>query len=154
MAQKFSQMSRYWSALLSKKIPSAKSRAAVGWVVLCLALTSCGPGFKAATNFSSLSSSSDAYSGGTGVITVAWQANREKNVNSTGGGYRVYYTQVAGFKPSLPFKTIPYVSGTSAPVSTTLNGLIPGTYHLYVVGFSTTNASGSAPSIEATAVVH
>lgn len=90
-----------------------------------------------------------------GGVTVNWTANKEKAVNSSGGGYKVYYSQTSGFNiNTASFVNVPYVSGASAPTSTTIPGLLPGTWYIKIVAFSAINGgSQSAVSGEASVVV-
>ncbi len=111
----------------------------------------CGPGFTA-LNSSSLSSV-ESYAGGSGSISINWAANREAAVNTTGGGYRVYYTQNSSLTSSAPAKDVPFSSGTTAPTTTTLSGLVSGTYNIYVVAYSAMKSAGSAASPAATVTV-
>jgi hypothetical protein len=91
-------------------------------------------------------------------VNVSWAANRETAVNSTGGGYRVYYYQTSGQSLSCAsFVQVPFVSGPTAPLSTSLS-LPSGTWYVRVVGYSALNAPGnvgasSAPSSEVTVAV-
>lgn len=79
-------------------------------------------------------------------IQVSWDANPETAVNSTGGGYLVYYSSNSGFDPGDGGVTeidVPYVSGASAPTSI----VVPfdsGTYYLRIAAYSTVNPPGSA----------
>jgi hypothetical protein len=70
-------------------------------------------------------------------VAVSWNANRERAVNSAGGGYRVYYGKIPGFSISGAASVeVPYVSGATAPTGTSINGLAPGTYYFKVVAYS------------------
>ncbi len=101
--------------------------------------------------------------GGSGTprdVQVFWAANREKAVNSPGGGYRVYYSTTPGFDlAAARVVDVPYVAGPRAPTSATIAGLSPGTYYLRVVAYSALNPPGgsggstSAPSIEISVTV-
>ncbi len=91
-----------------------------------------------------------------GKVTVTWDANRESAVNSTGGGYRVYYSTSFGFNPGDAGVTeinVPYVSGNAAPTSTDIS-LPPGTYCFKVAAYSALTPPGgvggsvSEPSAE------
>lgn len=88
----------------------------------------------------------------TGSLTaqISWTANRETAVNTTGGGYKVYYSRQSGFSlASAQVVNVPYVSGTSAPTSTTLTSLASGTYYIKVVAYSTLAGNQvSAPSAQ------
>lgn len=77
-------------------------------------------------------------------VTVSWSANREKAVNTTGGGYVVTYSQnpSAGYSEADKV-TVPYVSGPTAPVSTTIN-IPPGTYYIKVYAYSALNPPNSS----------
>lgn len=63
-------------------------------------------------------------------VTVSWDANAESAVNTTGGGYILYYSQTSGFDVSTAQSTnVPYVSGSTAPTTVTLM-LSTGTWYL------------------------
>ena len=63
-------------------------------------------------------------------VTVSWDANAESAVNTTGGGYILYYSQTNGFDvSSAQSTTIPYASGSTAPTTVTLT-LPTGTWYL------------------------
>ncbi len=81
-------------------------------------------------------------------VQVSWAANREAAVNRPGGGYKVYYSQSPGFDiATASVKDVPYSSGATAPVSTTI--ILPiGTHYIKVVAYSVLNADGSSPSAE------
>ena len=87
-----------------------------------------------------------------GSITVSWNASHAKGVNAAGGGYRVYYSTTGTLTTSTPVKSIPFVSGALAPITTKLTGLSKGTYWLFVVAYSANNLAGSAAT-RATVVV-
>ena len=80
--------------------------------------------------------------------TVSWNANREKAVNSSGGGYRVYYSQVQGFDISnAAFVDVPWVSGQT-PTTADIT-LTSGTWFIKVTAYSALNGgSNSKPSEE------
>jgi hypothetical protein len=82
-------------------------------------------------------------------LNISWTANREKAVNSAGGGYKVYYSLISGF--SLNQGTmidIPYVSGPLAPTTATISNLTihSATYYIRVHGYSSmlTPAGGAS----------
>lgn len=79
-------------------------------------------------------------------VLVTWDANKEIDVNTIGGGYRVYYS--TGPTRSLTntgMVDVPYVSGPLAPTSATL--VLPsGQYAIQVVAYSARNPEGSAAS--------
>lgn len=84
----------------------------------------------------------------TGTVQVSWSANREAAVNRAGGGYKVYYSTTPGFDiATASVVDVPYASGATAPISTTLT-LASGTYYVKVVAYSVLNAAGSQPSTE------
>ena len=54
-------------------------------------------------------------------VTVSWNPNSDAVVNTTGGGYTLYYSQQSGFDiTTASVLDVPYVSGTTAPVSAKL----------------------------------
>ena len=84
-------------------------------------------------------------------ITVSWQPNKETLVNTSGGGYKVYYCQRSGFNltdTDVYVQDVPYISDTQAPTSTTLQ-LSSGQWYIKLVAyFSSYGGSFSTPSIE------
>ncbi len=77
--------------------------------------------------------------------TVSWTANREKAVNSLGGGYRVYYGQTSGFSiATAQFINVPYVSGGVAPTSVAIKNFFPGKYYFKIVAYSTLGTSSAS----------
>lgn len=90
------------------------------------------------------------------TVQVSWTENRESAVNTTGGGYRVYFSQTSGFTPGDAGVTVqdaPFVSGPAAPTSTSVS-LASGTYFFRVAAFSAV-AGGreSTPSAETSVIV-
>jgi hypothetical protein len=79
---------------------------------------------------------------GTKSVTVSWDANRERAVNSVGGGYRVYFSRNGVFDAITPFVTAAFTTGTT-PTAAALTGLASGTYTIRVVAFSAANPAGS-----------
>lgn len=80
----------------------------------------------------------------TSDVLVSWNVNKETAVNTTGGGYNVYYSQTSGFNAGdsgVTVVDVPYVSGPSAPTSTTIQ-LTTGTYYIRVAGYSVLNRPG------------
>ena len=74
----------------------------------------------------------------TTLFRITWQANREKAVNSNGGGYRVYYNQTGTFAYGDSYFEIPYSSGLSAPTQYDFernSGQI-GTWYVWIVAYS------------------
>ena len=81
------------------------------------------------------------------LVTLTWNANHETGVNSIGGGYIV---SISG--PSAPAPiNVPYVSGLTAPTSTTVS-LYTGSYTATVTAYASLDSAGgttgasSAPS--------
>ncbi|MEJ2060686.1 MAG: hypothetical protein P8Y64_09405 [Gammaproteobacteria bacterium] len=118
--------------------------------LLTLLLSACGGG-----GGGSSSSSTYNFNSSSNVL-VSWTASHESAVNTTGGGYIVYYSQTAGFSPGgsgVQSVNVPYVSGTLAPTSTTIN-LAGGTWYFQVEAYSALNPPGgssgsqSSPSAE------
>lgn len=67
-------------------------------------------------------------------VTLSWNQNRESGVNKAGGGYAVSIT-------GQPTITVPYVSGRSAPTTTTVV-LNTGTYTVTVRAYAALDAQG------------
>jgi hypothetical protein len=84
-------------------------------------------------------------------VALSWTANRESGVNKAGGGYEVTIT-------GRPAIDVPYVSGTSAPTTTTVS-LPSGNYTVTVRAYAALDAQGtntktlSAPSQPVTVTV-
>lgn len=88
--------------------------------------------------------SSGPSGGPTYNIQVSWRANHESAVNTTGGGYRVYYAQTPSVNTATAtFLNVPYVSGAHAPTSARLTNLQAGKYYFRVVAFSALNPRSS-----------
>jgi hypothetical protein len=88
------------------------------------------------------------------TVVVSWDANHETAVNSTGGGYTVYYSTSSGFNigdGGVTSIDVPYVSGPTAPISTTVD-LLSGTYYFRVQGYSTLTPAGPGGSTPAAQV--
>jgi hypothetical protein len=84
------------------------------------------------------------YLGPAPSVQVSWTANREKAVNKTGGGYRVFYSRTSGFDTSTAsYYDVPYVSGPTAPVSRVFTNLLVGSTYFKVSAYSNLNAPGS-----------
>ncbi|WP_246028226.1 hypothetical protein [Leptospira fletcheri] len=104
------------------------------------------------------SSGSKIGSIGTGAprnVLVNWQANREKSVNSTGGGYKACY----GINPSYQAatavcSTVPYASGATAPTSATLSIPSGSQVYIYVLGYSSLNPNGTPAATPTTVQVN
>jgi hypothetical protein len=81
------------------------------------------------------------------TVQVTWTANRETAVNSTGGGYKVYFGRTANFDiAGASFVDVPFVApGPLAPTTATLT-LSSGTNYIKIVAYSALNPAGSAPS--------
>jgi hypothetical protein len=103
--------------------------------ILIVGLSSCGPKLQTTASDPNFVRSN---------VNVTWTANKEKAVNSAGGGYVVAYSQNPSASYSEAEKlTVPYVSGPSAPVSATIN-IPPGTYYIKIYAYSTLNPPGSS----------
>jgi hypothetical protein len=118
-----------------------RSRSQLTIILLSFALSGCGKGFVTTPALSSLLK--DSYGGGSGNVSLSWNANREKAVNTTGGGYRVYYGQSPSVTGSTPYVEVSFVSGSLSPTTTRLTGLVSGTYYVHVRAFSALNPTGS-----------
>ena len=71
---------------------------------------------------------------GPAAVTIAWNASRESSVNRPGGGYEVAISGMDAID-------VPYVSGPSAPTSTTLT-LQSGSYSVTVRAYGALDAQG------------
>jgi hypothetical protein len=70
-------------------------------------------------------------------VTVSWNANHEKWVNQSGGGYRLYYARSPGVDTINGTSVdVPYTSGLNTPTWTILQNLSEGTYYFRIVAYS------------------
>jgi len=84
-------------------------------------------------------------------VQVSWNASRETAVNTTGGGYRVYYATTAGLAltdPAVTMVDVPYVSGTTTPLTTTLSVLSGRVHYFRVTAYSAMNRIGQSGGTE------
>ena len=79
-------------------------------------------------------SEADSVPVGPAATTISWNASREASVNRPGGGYEV---AISGMAPI----DVPYISGASAPTSTTLT-LQSGSYAIMVRAYGALDAQG------------
>jgi hypothetical protein len=80
------------------------------------------------------------------TVVLHWTANREAAVNTTGGGYKVYYSQAAGFSiPVADVLDVPYASGSAAPTTASVT-LSPGVYYFRVAAYSALNSLSNGSS--------
>lgn len=91
---------------------------------------------------------------GANQIDLSWDPNRERAVNSVGGGYRVYY----GVSTPLDTSTassldVPYVSGNQAPTTTVLPGVVKGTYYFIIEAYSPVGGETISPQSDEVSVV-
>jgi len=88
------------------------------------------------------------------TILVSWSPNRESAVNTTGGGYKVYYSKTDATVSVVTSSVVnvPFVSGTLSPTTAQLTGLTAGTYFVKVVAFSSRNTAGSVSAISSLVV--
>ena len=85
------------------------------------------------------------YAGPAPLVEIAWSANHEQAVNSTGGGYRIYYRKTTGVNVTTDsFIDVPYVSGGLAPTTKILSDLLKGTTFFKVLAYSSLNAPGTS----------
>lgn len=87
-------------------------------------------------------------------IQVSWSANREAAVNTSGGGYRVYYATTAGLAltdPAVTMVDVPYTSGPLAPLSTTLSVESGHLYFFRITAYSALNRIGQSGGTESLA---
>lgn len=84
----------------------------------------------------------------TATVMVSWAPNREADVNTAGGGYKVYYSQTPDFDvANANVVNVPYVSGPTAPTNAMLT-LSSGDNFIKVVAYSALNPNGSQPSAQ------
>lgn len=98
-------------------------------VLFSLLLTACGGGGGSGTPAPAQTPTSH-------LVDINWAANREAAVNRAGGGYTV---AVSGQTPI----NVPYVSGASSPVTTSLT-LLSGEYSVTVTAYSLLNPPSGA----------
>lgn len=107
----------------------------IGWLVVSVFLVSCGGG------------GGGGNSGAGREVEIAWDANRDSAVNAPGGGYRVYYSTVAGFR--LADAAVIDVPHTAAGTPTrVVVALAEGQHYIKIVAYSALNPAGSEPSAE------
>ena len=90
---------------------------------------------------------------GGSAITVSWDANRETAVNTSGGGYVVYFSKSTGFNPgdaNVCSQDVPYVSGATTPTSTIIDPP-SGWWYVRVAAISQLNAPGTTGGSESAA---
>lgn len=79
------------------------------------------------------------------TINISWTANKEADVNSSGGGYKIYYSKTSSFKitdSGVSVIDVPYTS-----TSTTTPVLSKGTWYFRVVAYSAVDGTTlSCPS--------
>ena len=103
--------------------------------ILFLAVSSCGPKLQTTASDPNFVRSN---------VNVSWTANKEKAVNTTGGGYVIAYSQNPDASYSQADKVnVPYVSGPTAPVAATIN-IPPGTFYIKIYAYSLLNPPGSS----------
>ena len=71
-------------------------------------------------------------------VTISWNPNRETAVNTTGGGYKVYYSSTSGFNitdTGVSVIDVPFVAPPRAPTSVNID-LLSGRYYFRVVAYS------------------
>lgn len=74
---------------------------------------------------------------------VTWEANRESSVNSSGGGYKVYYSTQTGFNPLTDGSVInvPYTGDALTPNMALISDVPAGTYYVRVMAYSNLGTS-------------
>jgi hypothetical protein len=79
------------------------------------------------------------------TVKLTWNANKEKSVNSRGGGYKIYYSQIKDneLQNSL-FVVVPYVSGSLAPTTAKISNLNKGKYYFVVQAYSALNSGSTS----------
>jgi hypothetical protein len=79
------------------------------------------------------------------TVNISWAASHEKALNTVGGGYKIYYSQTSGANlATTSFINVPYVSGGTAPTTTSISVAQWGTWYVRVVGYSALNAPGQS----------
>lgn len=77
-------------------------------------------------------------------LDLSWSANKEKSVNSVGGGYKVHYDLISEGQENM--LNLPYVSGANPPLHAILPNLSTGLWYIYVNGYSSMNSDGTTTS--------
>ena len=94
-------------------------------------------------------------------VTISWNANRETAVNTTGGGYKVYYSTTPGFDitdAGVTVIDVPFVAPPRTPTSVSVD-LLSGRYYFRVVAYSAlispwgSGGSTSTPSAQISVLV-
>ena len=90
------------------------------------------------------------------TVNVSWNVNRETAVNTTGGGYKVYYSTSSGFDitdTGVSVVDVPFIAPPTAPTSISLQ-LRSGLYYFRIVAYSAlilpwgSGGSTSVPSVQ------
>ncbi|MBN1113769.1 MAG: hypothetical protein JXA66_00370 [Oligoflexia bacterium] len=82
-------------------------------------------------------------SGGNSSVLISWTANKESAVNKSGGGYMVYYSQTQGFgvnDAGVQAVDVPYVTGSTSPVSASIDVESGKTWYVRVAAYATYGA--------------
>ena len=85
-------------------------------------------------------------------LNLSWTANKERAVNRTGGGYKIYYDTISGGSANV--KEVPYVSGSTAPTATTLTLNTAELWYIRIIAYSNLNTTGSEASDEQSVLVY
>ena len=111
--------------------------AALALVIGSMLIISCGGGGSSPPPTGTTSQDKD--------VTISWNANNEKDVNATGGGYNVYISQNSNFNigdAGVTVFNVPWVMGT-APTSI-IRTLSSGTYYVRVAAYTAFPAANTA----------
>jgi hypothetical protein len=139
-------VSQQKSSLLQSS-QSIRATLAIGGLVLASALSGCKSFSEGAISLSTIARAITPQPTeipvGTRTITLNWSPNRETLVNSTGGGYRVYYDVNPTLTGSTPNIDVPYVSGANAPTTTQITNIGKARYYIHVIAYSSLNPTGS-----------
>jgi hypothetical protein len=79
-------------------------------------------------------------------VRLDWDASHDTNVNAAGGGFRVQYGTSSDLSGAVTVD-LPYVSGSSPPLTTTLPSLGCGTWHVRVTAYSALSSSGGSTDL-------
>lgn len=120
-------------------------------LALCAALltAACGGGGGGGASSAPDSQAAQADGAPTRTVTLRWSANRERAVNSRGGGYLLYLSPLPGLDaadPRVSVVEVPYVQGAAAPTSANLP-LSAGTHYVRIAAYGRALAPGQVPLV-------
>ena len=146
--------------LIKDKKKFGQNLLSTGLFIAAFVVVGCGTGSKSPSKGAPKNSPSGDNSAATSpttstsakTVSLTWDPNKEADVNSTGGGYRVYYSTTNPVPSNASFVAVSYSSGSYAPANADITGLTSGTWFFKVVAFSARNTAGSTSTQVSVAV--